>query len=217
VLAADGLAFGLAVGPRTHVLRVHGNYKDAMLPAFRAVFEATMDGDDPVIRGPSTFPHDGTFLGVVTGDELLQIVLRPARTSFAVTDAYISIAASDRRSGTRSSRRLQTRRGDIIPAIGGYLPWEGVRCAYSAVSGCRGWASPTSEGANDREVDAAPRSRRFVALVVGRDPCRPRRRRPSMLAGAPAASTSPDIRTIGYRRVKVRWVTPLGDETASMS
>lgn len=24
-------------------------------------------------------------------------------------------------------------------------------------------------------------------------------------------------RGIGYRRVKVRWVTPLGDETASMS
>ena len=25
------------------------------------------------------------------------------------------------------------------------------------------------------------------------------------------------VRRIGYRRVKVRWVTPLGDETASMS
>jgi hypothetical protein len=30
-------------------------------------------------------------------------------------------------------------------------------------------------------------------------------------------ATSPDGRRIGYRRVKVRWVTPLGDETASMS
>src|SRR5438874_6970150 len=29
-------------------------------------------------------------------------------------------------------------------------------------------------------------------------------------------TTSPDVRRIGYRRVKVRWVTPLGDETASM-
>jgi hypothetical protein len=30
-------------------------------------------------------------------------------------------------------------------------------------------------------------------------------------------TTSPDVRRTGYRRVKVRWVTPLGDETASMS
>jgi len=30
-------------------------------------------------------------------------------------------------------------------------------------------------------------------------------------------ATSPDGRGIGHRRVKVRWVTPLGDETASMS
>ena len=29
--------------------------------------------------------------------------------------------------------------------------------------------------------------------------------------------TSPDVPWIGYRRVKVRWVTPLGDETASTS
>jgi hypothetical protein len=29
--------------------------------------------------------------------------------------------------------------------------------------------------------------------------------------------TSPDVSRIGYRRVKVRWMTPLGDETASTS
>src|SRR5262245_17460287 len=76
--------------PRTHALRAHGHYKNARLPAFIAVFEATMDGDDPVIRGPSRFPHDGTFLARVTGDELHEIVFRPTRTDFTVTDAYIS-------------------------------------------------------------------------------------------------------------------------------
>jgi hypothetical protein len=30
-------------------------------------------------------------------------------------------------------------------------------------------------------------------------------------------TTSPDVHGIGHRRVKVRWATPLGDETASMS
>lgn len=30
-------------------------------------------------------------------------------------------------------------------------------------------------------------------------------------------TASPDVGGICYRRVKVRWVTPLGDETASMS
>lgn len=49
------------------------------------------------------------------------------------------------------------------------------------------------------------------------------------MAGLSWTSTSSDVgrwhtgrdltgrRGIGYRRVKVRWVTPLGDETASMS
>lgn len=35
--------------------------------------------------------------------------------------------------------------------------------------------------------------------------------------GTPVAGNSPDVRGIGYRRVRVRWVTPLGDATASMS
>jgi hypothetical protein len=30
-------------------------------------------------------------------------------------------------------------------------------------------------------------------------------------------TTAPGVRGIGYRRVKVKWVTPLGDETASTS
>jgi hypothetical protein len=81
---------GVVSPPRTHVLRAHGHYKHARLPAFSAVFEATMDGHTPVIRGPSRFPHDGTFLGVVTGDELHEIVFRPVRTDITVTDAYIS-------------------------------------------------------------------------------------------------------------------------------
>jgi len=32
-----------------------------------------------------------------------------------------------------------------------------------------------------------------------------------------ARTTSQQVRRIGYRCVKVKWVTPLGDETASMS
>lgn len=82
--------FGVVEPPRTHVLKVHGNFKDAELPAYSAVFEATMDGDNPIFRGPTTFPHDGTFLGVVTGDELHEFVFRPTRTDFIVTDDYIS-------------------------------------------------------------------------------------------------------------------------------
>jgi len=33
----------------------------------------------------------------------------------------------------------------------------------------------------------------------------------------PVANNLPHVGRIGYRRVKVRWVTPLGEETASMS
>jgi hypothetical protein len=36
-------------------------------------------------------------------------------------------------------------------------------------------------------------------------------------SGTPVASNLADDRRLGYRRVKVRWVTPLGDETASTS
>jgi hypothetical protein len=77
--------------PPTYALEAVGNFKNAELPAYSAVYEATMDGDDPVFRGPSTFPHDGTFLGVVTGDELHEVVFRPTRTDFLVTDEYISL------------------------------------------------------------------------------------------------------------------------------
>jgi hypothetical protein len=44
------------------------------------------------------------------------------------------------------------------------------------------------------------------------------RRRPPMLAdGTPVANNLAGRPQAGYRRVKVRWVTPLGDETASTS
>ena len=77
--------------PRVQVLQVRGNFKPSTPPAYSKVIEATMDGHMPRFSGvPATFPHDGTFFGVVTGDELHEFVFRPLRTDFTVTDQYIT-------------------------------------------------------------------------------------------------------------------------------
>lgn len=115
--------------PRTHVLEAVGNYKSATLPSFSAVYDATMDGEDPIFRGPTSFPHDGTFLGVVTGDELHEIVFRPVRTDipdFTFDDAYIS-AWYDFVSG----------RSPTPPQYG--TPWAGRQAGLQSLSPGR-WA-----------------------------------------------------------------------------
>jgi hypothetical protein len=51
---------------------------------------------------------------------------------------------------------------------------------------------------------------------VGDDPGPLSRRRLPIDPWRTVADSLPDVRRIGYRRVNVRWVTPLGEETASI-
>jgi hypothetical protein len=74
--------------PRLHTLKVVGRYKSHDAPRYSATFEASMINSEPRFQAPATFPHDGTFRGVITGDELHEIVFRPVRPG--VDDAYIS-------------------------------------------------------------------------------------------------------------------------------
>ena len=63
----------------------------------------------------------------------------------------------------------------------------------------------------------SPGLRRSVRWRTGLVEGHPHRRRSAPAVCSSASRNASDLSSIGYRRVKVRWVTPLGDETASMS
>ena len=84
--------------PRLHKLKVVGNYKSYRAPKYSATFEATMINDLPRFRAPSQFPHDGTFRGIITGDELHEIVVRPVRPG--IDQAYLDTYYEAVRNGT---------------------------------------------------------------------------------------------------------------------
>ena len=108
--------------PHVHSVRVVGKFLYSPLPQYSAIIDATMSGDDPRFHAPTSFPHDGTFLGIVTGDELHESVFRPVRdgiTDEYITDYYNAVAA-----GTTPR-----------PAS----PWTGVQSGLQSLSPGR-WA-----------------------------------------------------------------------------
>jgi hypothetical protein len=74
--------------PRLHTLQAVGHFHWAHLPRVSAVITATMSGDDPVFVAPTHLDANGTFLVIVTADEIHEAVLRPVRAG--ITDDYIS-------------------------------------------------------------------------------------------------------------------------------
>jgi hypothetical protein len=73
--------------PHIHTLKVVGDFKWSIPRMPTGVIEATMVGEQMIFHAPAQIAHDGTFLGVVSGDELHEIVLRPAVPG--TTDAYL--------------------------------------------------------------------------------------------------------------------------------
>ena len=88
------------------------------------------------------------------------------------------------------------------------LPRRGTRPARRTA---RLTPSTTSTGGG------SPGLRRSVRWRTGLVEGHPHRRRSAPAVCSSASRNASDLSSIGYRRVKVRWVTPLGDETASMS
>jgi hypothetical protein len=76
------------ITPRVHTLEAVGQYHWAGLPQFDAVILATMVGDQPRIIAPDHLPASGSFLVVVAGHELHEVVLRPVAPG--TTDEQIS-------------------------------------------------------------------------------------------------------------------------------
>ncbi|TDP98126.1 hypothetical protein [Labedaea rhizosphaerae] len=75
--------------PRYHEVKVVGAFLYSPLPTYTATIDATMSAEDPRFQGvPETFPHDGTFLNIVTGDEMHETVFRPV--SDGITDDDIT-------------------------------------------------------------------------------------------------------------------------------
>jgi hypothetical protein len=73
--------------PHLHTMKVVGDFRMSVPRLPTSVIDATMIDDQPRFKAPATIKHDGTFLGLVTGDELHEIVLRPAVPG--TTDAYL--------------------------------------------------------------------------------------------------------------------------------
>ncbi|HEX4703564.1 MAG TPA: hypothetical protein VH352_15660 [Pseudonocardiaceae bacterium] len=107
--------------PRVHTLRVHGAFHESDPPRFTSVITSTMQNGMPVFVAPTTMRHDGTFLAVVSGDELHESVFRPIRPG--VTDAYISQFYDAFENGT------------ALPPS----PWTGIQAGLQALSPGR-WA-----------------------------------------------------------------------------
>jgi hypothetical protein len=73
--------------PHIHTMQVVGDFRMSVPRLPTSVIQATMIDDQPRFKAPATIKHDGTFLGLITGDELHEIVLRPAVPG--TTDAYL--------------------------------------------------------------------------------------------------------------------------------
>ncbi|HEY3632583.1 MAG TPA: hypothetical protein VGL21_16890 [Jatrophihabitantaceae bacterium] len=73
--------------PHIHTMTVVGDFRLSIPQLPTTVIQGLMINDQPRFKAPATMKHDGTFLGLVTGDELHEIVLRPAVPG--TTDAYL--------------------------------------------------------------------------------------------------------------------------------
>jgi hypothetical protein len=73
--------------PHVHTMKVVGDFRMSIPRLPTSVVDATMIGMDPRFKAPASIRHDGTFLGIVTGDEMHEIVLRPVVPG--TTDAYL--------------------------------------------------------------------------------------------------------------------------------
>ena len=74
--------------PHVHTMKVVGDFRMSIPRLPTSTIDATMIDDQPRFTAPATIKHDGTFLGLVSGDEMHEITLRP--TVPGVTDDYIS-------------------------------------------------------------------------------------------------------------------------------
>lgn len=112
---------GTATGPRVQTIEAVGHFRWSLPPQFTSVVEATMINDQPRFIAPTSMPHDGTFLAIVSGDELHEMVFRPVRDG--ITDDYVTEFYNAVKNGTTRP-----------PS-----PWTGIQAGLQALSPGR-WA-----------------------------------------------------------------------------